>query len=95
MVYQIKFKEKARKEFNKLDKVIQLRIINYLNKVAESGTPTAFGKGLEEDLVGLWSYRVADKYRVVVEIQDDKLIICIVAVGKRETIYDETKKRLK
>ena len=93
MAYQIKFSEKAKKDFKKLDNVIQLRITKYLKKVSE--TPKAFGKALEDELVGFWSYRVADKYRIVVEIQDDKLIIYIVAVGKRETIYDETKKRLK
>jgi len=93
MVYQIKFKDKAKKIFNNLDNSIKLRITKYLEKVANSENPKTFGKGLEDNLVNLWSYRVG-KYRIVAEIKDKELIIYIVSVGKRETIYDKTDKRL-
>jgi len=94
MVYKITFSKRAEKQFDKLDKVIQSRITEYLKKVAVSENPRAFGKGLDGNLKGFTSYRIADKYRVVAKIKDKELIIYIISVGKRETIYDDTDIRL-
>jgi len=89
MAYKIKWSKTAEKQFNKLDKPIRERINEYLEKVANSKNPKAFAKSLRNNYSGLCSFRVADKYRIIAEIQDDKLIIYIVSVGKREIVYDD------
>jgi mRNA interferase RelE/StbE len=35
----------------------------------------------------LWRYRIED-FRVICRLQDDKLVVLVVAVGHRKEIYD-------
>ena len=44
------------------------------------------GHALEGDLRTFWRYRVGD-YRLVAEIFDDKILILIVNVDKRDSVY--------
>ena len=46
------------------------------------------GKALKEELAGLWSFRVR-RFRIVYRIKGGRKID-IVAIGPRETIYQET-----
>jgi len=39
------------------------------------------------DLRGLWKFRVGD-YRVAYRIEDDRLVVLVVAAGDRKEIYD-------
>ena len=52
------------------------------------------GKALKEDLEGLRSFRVG-KFRVVYTKSSGKMIIDIVAIGPRKTIYEETLRLLR
>ena len=52
------------------------------------------GKALKDDLVGLRSFR-AGKFRIVYTKPSDKMIIDIVAIGPRRTIYEETLRLLR
>jgi mRNA interferase RelE/StbE len=55
-----------------LDRVIAKRIAKYLNDTQSScSEPRQRGKGLAENLSGLWRYRVGD-YRVICNIHDDR-----------------------
>jgi mRNA interferase RelE/StbE len=47
------------------------------------------GKALKDDLAGFRSFRVG-KFRVVYTKSSDRIIIDIVAIGPRRTIYEET-----
>jgi mRNA-degrading endonuclease RelE of RelBE toxin-antitoxin system len=40
----------------------------------------------ESDLAGLWRYRVG-AYRLVCRIEDDRLIVLVLAVGHRREVY--------
>jgi mRNA interferase RelE/StbE len=85
MAYKIKFFRDAEKAFDKLDKSIQKRITKYLfSKVIND--PFSYGKPLTANLSGLWRYRVGD-YRIVCEIQKEELVIIVVDLGHRSTIY--------
>ncbi|MCM1322541.1 MAG: type II toxin-antitoxin system RelE/ParE family toxin [Prevotella sp.] len=75
------------KQVSKLDKPIQKRIFNYMDKVAQLENPRSRGKGLVSNLSGLWRYRVGD-YRILCRIKDAELIITVVEVGHRREIYD-------
>ena len=86
--FHIEFSRKAQKNFKKLDKPIQDQILLWLNKNVEgTRNPRQHGKGLTANKTGLWRYRIG-KYRVICEIQDDKLLVLVINAGKREMIYD-------
>jgi len=38
--------------------------------------------------LGLWRCRVRD-YRIICELQEKRLVVLVVAVGHRSTIYDD------
>lgn len=81
------FADKARKEFLKLDKPIQKQIQTFIVKLQGLENPRSSGKALGENLVGRWRYRVGD-YRLVCEIDDDKILITILKIGHRKNVYD-------
>ena len=93
MNYKIEFDPKARKNLKSLDNSVRKQIKKFLDKLEKVENPKAFADRLKGNLVGCWKYRILD-YRVVAKIQDDELIILIVSVGHRSTIYIETDKRL-
>ena len=49
--------------------------------------PRQFGKGLTANRSGQWRYRIG-KYRVLVEIDDDQMVVIAIQVGHRRNIYD-------
>ena len=49
--------------------------------------PRQHGKGLTSNRSGQWRYRIGD-YRLLAEIQEDKIIILILEIGHRSVIYD-------
>jgi mRNA interferase RelE/StbE len=85
LTWQINWDDRARKELRSLDKPIQKRIFEYLRDRV-SINPLSFGKELVGNKAGLRSYRV-ESYRIICQIQDEKLTILVVAVGHRKDIY--------
>ena len=81
------FADKARKEFLKLDKPIQKQIQTFIVKLQGLEDPRSSGKALAGNLAGRWRYRVGD-YRLVCEIDDEKIIITILRIEHRKNIYD-------
>ena len=85
--YKVKISPVARKKLKKMDSSVRVRIVNWLEKNLEGcENPRLRGKPLEGDLSNFWRYRVGD-YRIVAEIQDDKIIIFVINVDKRNDIY--------
>ena len=63
-------------------------IVNLVDtKLDCSSDPRQYGKGLTANRSGQWRYRVGD-YRLLAEIQDDKVVILILHVGHRSDIYN-------
>ncbi len=88
MKYKVVFTEKAKKQLKKLDKHISALIIGWIEKNIENSTnPRLYGKGLVGNKAGQWRYRIGD-YRIICEIQDDKIIVLILEIGHRKEIYD-------
>lgn len=70
-----------------MDKKTALKILDYMEKkVLEAEDPRELGKALTGILGGLWRYRVGD-YRIICEIQNDKLKVLVLKVGHRKEIY--------
>lgn len=87
--WKIEFDTKAQKQFEKLDKQSQKKVQSYLNKdILNLEHPKLFGKALTNNKKGLWRYRV-DKFRIICKLEENKLIILIVAIAKRDVVYED------
>lgn len=88
MEYEVIFTEKALKSLKKMDKHISSLIIGWVEKNLQGCTnPRQFGKGLTANRSGQWRYRVGD-YRLLADIQDEKITILIINIGHRRDIYE-------
>ena len=78
--------ETFKKQLKKLDATISKRVLDYLEQVELLDNPRSRGKALTSNLAGLWRYRVGD-YRILCRIHDDKLIITVIEIAHRSTVY--------
>ena len=89
MIFHVVFSETAQKELKKLDKYTQKIILLWLNKNLEGcENPRIHGKPLTANRVGQWRYRIGD-YRLIAEIEDERLVILVIKLGHRKEVYDE------
>ena len=87
ITYSVRFTENAKKQLKKLDKSVSAYLFNWINKNLEGCVnPRQHGKALTANQTGIWRYRVGD-YRILADIQDDKLFILVVKAGHRRNIY--------
>ena len=85
--YKLVYSKDFQKIFKKLDPTVQRLVASYIKHNLENADdPRIHGKALIGDKKGLWRYRIGN-YRLIVEIQDDKLIILILTFGHRKDIY--------
>ena len=88
MKYKVEFTQRALKDLKKLDRHTAALILGWIRKNLENcDNPRLYGKGLTANRSGQWRYRVGD-YRLLAEIEDDKIIILILNVGHRREIYN-------
>lgn len=87
MTCRIEWDERARRELRKLDSAAQKEILRYFReRIGGEGDPRRFGKPLRHELQGLWRYRTGS-YRMLCRIEDDRLVVLVLAVGHRSAIY--------
>ena len=87
MTYQVETTTRFDREFRKLDKYTQRMLKAWISKHLIGCTdPRQHGKGLTANRSGQWRYRIGD-YRLICEIQDDKLIILALSVRHRREVY--------
>ena len=90
MVWRIEISNTARKQLIKLDRPVQNEIIRYLReRLSTEEDPRRYGAPLRKELAGRWKYRVGS-YRLICEIQDEKVLVLVLMVGHRRKIYDKT-----
>lgn len=86
-MYSVDYTEQAIKELKKIDNNTRRLILAWIGKNLEGCTdPRQFGKGLSANRSGQWRYRIGD-YRLIAEIEDEKITILILTVGHRSEIY--------
>ena len=88
MTYKLKFTDRYRKQFKKLDRANQQRINEYLIKISILGNPRELGKSLNGTLSNLWSYRIGN-YRLLCQIKDKELVVYIHKVAHRSIVYKQ------
>lgn len=87
MRYSVEYSTNASRFMKKLDNYTKTVIKNWINKNLEGCiNPFEHGKMLVGDKSGLWRYRVGD-YRLICEVQQDKVVILVVEIGHRRDIY--------
>ena len=88
MAWKIEFHPKTEKDLKALGKGNAKRVINFLSeRVAPLKDPRSIGEALHGPELGkFWKYRVGP-YRIVCDIQDERIIILVVRVGHRKKIY--------
>ena len=82
MSYEIIFTDTSRKQFKKFEKDIQERIIKAIERIRIR--PEAHIK----KLVGDPGYRLrVGEYRIILDIEKEKLIILVIKIGHRKNVY--------
>ncbi len=85
---RIELEASAKKDLAALDKPVAKRIVTFLQeRVASLEDPRSIRQALKGSKLGeSWKYRVGD-YRILCEIQDQKLIVLVLRIGHRREIY--------
>lgn len=87
MSFRVVFTETAKKQLKKMDRCTASLILGWLRKNIEGcADPRRHGKGLSANRSGQWRYRVGD-YRILAEIQDEKVVVLVLGIGHRKEIY--------
>jgi mRNA interferase RelE/StbE len=88
LAWLIEFEKEAEKELKKLDKQVARRIVKFLRqRVAALDNPRSIGEALTGSTLGdYWKYRVGD-YRIIADIQDDRVRVLVLRLGNRREIY--------
>jgi mRNA interferase RelE/StbE len=95
MTYKLKFLPSAKKEWDKLDNNIKSQFKSKLEKCLENPHIP------ENRLTGFdYAYKIKLRsagYRLVYEVDDQQIIVFVIAVGKREnnSVYDKARDRKK
>lgn len=70
-----------------LGNVEESKKLSWIEKNLEGcSNPRQHGKALAGNLSGQWRYRIGD-YRLIVLIEDDRLVITALTVGHRREVY--------
>jgi mRNA interferase RelE/StbE len=77
----------AQKQLRKINRWQADQITKALIDIAELDDPRVRGKPMVGNYAGHWRYRVGD-WRAVVRIEDNAMIIVLVAIGHRRNVYD-------
>ncbi|WP_449402581.1 type II toxin-antitoxin system RelE family toxin [Exiguobacterium artemiae] len=85
--YTIEFERGAQKSLKKMDPQQARIIMSWIKKnLVGTDDPRRHGKGLVSNRSGEWRYRIGD-YRLIADIQDEKVVILILEIGHRRDIY--------
>ena len=85
--YALVYSKEALKDLKKLDNSVSRVIYAWLKKNIDGcSDPRTHGKGLTANRSGQWRYRVGN-YRIICKIEDDKVIVLVLTIGHRSTVY--------
>ena len=88
MTWKVEFSRAAAKELDRLDPQHARKLLVFLHeRLARLEDPRSLGEALKGPRFGeFWRYRIGD-YRIVVRIEDERLIILVVRIGHRREVY--------
>ncbi|PWR73365.1 type II toxin-antitoxin system RelE family toxin [Methanospirillum stamsii] len=85
-MYSLKYSNRAEKALKNLDHLVGKRIYTALEKIRED--PRSHVEMMEHSKFSdpLYKYRIGD-YRVIMSLFDNELIVLVVDIGPRKSIY--------
>ena len=88
MAWAVEFDPDAVKDLKKLDKQVQVRILDFLRtRLCALANPRELGEALAGSKFGnYWKYRVGD-WRIICDLQDDRIVVRVLRVGNRREVY--------
>lgn len=88
MVWRIEFDPAAVRELDKLDPPVARRILLFLKqRIAALDNPRSVGEALAGSNLGnYWKYLVGD-WRLICDIQDQRIVVRVLRVGNRREAY--------
>ncbi len=81
---RVVFSYRSFQKLQKLDKIVQARIIQKLKFYSTHKDPSRFAKRLTKRKLGQFSFRIGD-YRLIFDLKQET--ISVVDVGRRDEIY--------
>lgn len=85
MSYELEFKKKALKEWNKLNPTVQAEFLNILERrLVDPRVPKHQLKGSSD------FYKIklrSQGFRLVYHVDDGKVVVTVITVGRRDTVY--------
>lgn len=84
MTYTVELAKRAQRQLKALPEVVQKRLNTEINTLAINPRPP--GVKAMQGMRGLLRLRVGD-YRIIYQVQDDRLVVLVVAVGHRSKVY--------
>jgi len=81
--YALEILRSAQKQLAHIDRHDQLRIITAIRSLADEPHPAGSKKLSGRDA---WRIRVGT-YRIIYEIQHDRLLVLVVSIGHRRAVY--------
>jgi mRNA interferase RelE/StbE len=84
MAYEVLFRDAARKAFDSLDPAVRRQVGRAIDRLAENprprqATPIVGEPGALRIRTGAW--------RIIYEIREDKLVVLVLDVGHRSSVY--------
>jgi len=88
LAWQIEFTPDAEKNLARLGTEAEKRVVKFMReRISNLEDPRSIGESLKDSrFAGLWRYRAGD-YRILCEIQDQKIRILVVQIGHRREVY--------
>ena len=84
MTYRVEFARPAERQFDHLPQSIRLRLAARIQALADNPRPPGVQQLAAEDRI--YRIRISD-YRVIYAIEDDRLLVLVLAVGHRREVY--------
>ena len=85
--YALVYSKEALKDLKKLDNSVSRVIYAWLKKNIDGcSDPRIHGKGFAANRSRQWRYHVGN-YRIICKIEDDKVIVLVLTIGHRSTVY--------
>ena len=85
-MYDVVLSQNALKVYAKADRPLARKIARCLEQLAVDPRGANMAKALTGDLAGKWRYRIGD-WRVIYEIHDNQLLVDVIDIGPRGSIY--------
>jgi len=91
VTYTVEFLPRALRQLHKLPRKVQALVMRHIEALAGEPRPTD-SKLLHGALTGIRRIRVG-MYRVLYEVQEERVRVLVIAVGPRSTVYDDATRR--